>query len=131
MTVLKPARIDLTIYQGATYWKEWQWLDGTQAAINLTNYTARMQIREEVDSPTVLLEILSTGSADQKMIIGGKVEADPTNGKYGIWLAASITAAISWEAGVYDIELQAADGFVRRIQEGKVKVSKEVTRPVV
>ena len=131
MAVMAPAIIDLIIYQGATYWKEWAWLDGSGNPIDLTNYTARMQIRNKLADTTYLLEILSTGPVSQKLYIGGKVEGDPTNGKYGIWLAASVTEAITWTSGVYDLELEASDGYVRRIQSGKVKVSKEVTRPVV
>ena len=130
MAMMDPARIDIVIYQGATYWEEWTWLDSDQDPVNLTNYVARMQIREEVDSPTKLIDIASDNSnPDQTMFIGGKVEQDPTNGMYGIWLAAGITEAIQWESGRYDIELVASDGYVRRIQEGKVRVKREVTRP--
>ena len=130
MAMMEPARIDLVIYQGATYWEEWTWLDSDQDAIDLTNYLARMQIREEVESDVKLIDIASdNGNADQTMYIGGKVEQNPQNGKYGIWLAAGITEAIQWESGVYDIELVASDGYVRRIQEGKVRVKREVTRP--
>lgn len=129
MAVMKPAKVKLVIYQGATYWKEWIWKDANEDPINLTNYTARMQIREEVDSEEVLLEILSSGTSEKKLYIGGKVEDDPTNGKYGIWMDASVTAAITFESGVYDIELEDSAGYVRRIMEGKVQVSPEVTRP--
>lgn len=129
MAVMKPAAINLIIYQGATFWKEWIWMDSSSSPIDLTNYTARMQIRSTIASEDVLLEVLSSGPDDQKMFIGGKSEGDPTNGKYGIWLAASITAEITWTSGVYDIELESSDGYVRRIQAGKVKLSKEVTRP--
>ena len=131
MTVITPARIDLTIYQGATYWQEWTWLDSNQDPIDLSNYIGRMQIREDVESATVLMEILSTGAADKKIYIGGKVAADPTLGIYGVWISAALTAAIDFESGVYDLELEDQNGFVRRIQEGKVKISPEVTRPQV
>ena len=54
-----PAKLKLTIYQGATFRKRLTWKGPlpAQTPIDLTGCTARMQVRPEVESSTVLLEL--------------------------------------------------------------------------
>ncbi len=135
MSVVSPARINIRIYMGATYPKDWTWLDSDKQPVDLTNWTARMQIRPEVNSDQVLMEILSSGPPEQFLPIGGYVEQDPTNGKYGIYLSDAITEEIDWfdlsPNPVYDYELiNPAGDYVRRIMQGTVRASRDVTRPI-
>ena len=55
---MKPAVVNLTIYQGSTFMQEFQWKTGNPAVpVDLTGYTARMQIRPKVTDPAKIAEI--------------------------------------------------------------------------
>lgn len=87
--------------------------------VDLTGYTARMQIRDTVNSTTVLEELTTEN---------GGITITAATGKIELLLDATETAAIDWFEGVYDLELIAAGGEVDRIISGTVVVSDEVTR---
>lgn len=53
---MKPAKIDLAIYQGATFSKVMRWSAGG-SPVDLTGYTARMQVRGEIDDEEALVEL--------------------------------------------------------------------------
>ena len=78
-----------------------------------------MQVRSSVDSPAVLLELTTEN---------GRIRLGGPSGAIELHLSAQETAAIEWESGVYDLEIEFAGGQVRRLFAGRVKVSKEVTR---
>lgn len=119
MTV--PAKgIKLTIYQGATYRKRFRWIAGG-VPVDLTGCTARMQVREDIDSTTALLT-LTTGNGD--IDLGG------IDGTIDLLISAADTEAIYWDGGVWDLEIVHPDMTVTRIAMGSVSVSKEVTRVV-
>jgi hypothetical protein len=113
------ARLNLAIYQGVTYANPllFRAADGT-TPLNLTGYTARMQVRERVESSAVLLELTTEN---------GRITIDGPTGTVTLALTATETAAIDWAAGVYDLEL--VDGAtVYRPLEGRVRIDPEVTR---
>lgn len=115
-----PFKLNLKIYQGATFSALQTWKVGSPAApVDLTGCTARMQVREAVDAPAVLLECTTE---DGRIVLGG------ADGTVLIQLTAVDTAALAWTAGVYDLEVVFADGTVRRLLAGTVTVSPEVTR---
>lgn len=117
MTV--PAQgIKLTIYQGATYRKRFRWL-AAGVPVDLTGCTARMQVREEVESTTALLTLTT---ADGGIVLGGD------QGTIDLEISDENTAAIAWEGGVWDLEIAHPGGDVTRLLMGSVSVSKEVTR---
>lgn len=115
---------DIYIEQGATFDRTWQWreFDGESFLdpIDLTGYTARMQIREKVKDATVLLNASTEAGT---IILGG------TDGMVQILLPDELTATLAVASGVYDLELESAGGYVYRFLEGKVKVAPNVTRP--
>jgi hypothetical protein len=52
------ANVDITIIEGGTFDKSFQWKTGDPAVpVNLTGYTANMQIRSKIKNDTVLLEV--------------------------------------------------------------------------
>jgi hypothetical protein len=108
---------DIYIEQGATLSLPIIWKDSDGNVINITGYTARMQVRQTRPSTTVLLSATTEN---------GKLVIDGSNGKVTISLSA--TAAITWLTGVYDLELASPGGVVTRLIEGSVTVSQEVTR---
>ena len=115
-----PAKLKLKIIQGATFRKPLVWLAPDKTTpIDLTGCTARMQVRGEVESPTVLLELTTENDG---IVIDGPA------GKLTLHLSPAATTAISWESGVWDLEVAHPNGDVTRLVQGSISVSPEVTR---
>jgi hypothetical protein len=87
--------------------------------IPLTGYTAQMQIRETVESSTVLAELTT---ANSRIII------DPVNFTISIKLSAAITGAFDFDSAVYSMELTDNQGTVYPFLSGSISLTKEVTR---
>lgn len=107
------ARYLIRIEQGAT-WKPVLTLRDT----DLTGYTARMQIRADIDADTVLVELTTSDG----------ITIDGPAGQIALHLDDTRTAALDWCDGVYDLELIDPDGNVMRLLKGPVEVDPEVTR---
>lgn len=127
MACIDPVKLNLTIYQGATFCRPITWstqeAGGPESPVDLTGYEVRMHIRERLDSPEVLLELTTDN--------GRIVITDATAGAFELRLTAEETEALDWRTGVYDLEMVAPDGppaTVVRLLEGRVKVVPEVTR---
>lgn len=91
---------------------------------DLTGCSARMQIRDRVDG-NVLLSLSSDDTADRD----GVIEIDNSLSALIVRLTPATTAAITWRAGVYDLELITPGGDVYPITAiSKVKIGDEVTR---
>jgi hypothetical protein len=110
--------LDLSIEQGATYNLVLTWqINGT--AVNLTNYTARLQARVDVEDSEV---ILSLTTANGGITLGGAL------GTISLDQTATQTALLPAGTYVYDLELIAGGGTVTRLVQGELIVSPEVTR---
>lgn len=110
---------DILIEQGATFQLELVWKDANNTPINLTGYTARMQVREKVNAPTTLLNLTTENGG---ITLGGAL------GTVQVRAAATLTDDITVRRGVYDLEVVSAGGIVTRLIEGAVTISPEVTR---
>lgn len=88
-------------------------------AHDLAGYTARLQARLSPQSPAVLLELTTEN---------GGIALGASPGQIDLLVTASSTAAIEWQAAVYDLLLTSADGRVTRLAQGSVTVSPDVTR---
>jgi hypothetical protein len=113
---------NICINQGATYERVFFWQQGgcTTAGgpspINLTGYTALMQIRAAPLSPTIFYD----ASAD--IVLGGVF------GTITLTIDATDTEGFTWWQGVYDLLLTSAGGQVTRLLSGNVFVSPGVTQ---
>jgi hypothetical protein len=87
--------------------------------IPLTGYTAQMQIRETLESTTVLAE-LSTSN--------GRIIIDPINFTISMKLSAALTGTFDFDASVYSMELTDNQGTVYPFLSGSISLTKEVTR---
>lgn len=110
---------DITIEQGATFQLNIVWKNPNETPINLTGYTARMQVREKVASTSTLLNLTTENGG---IALGG------VTGTIAVTAAASLTDDITVKRGVYDLELISSGGVVTRLVEGCVTISPEVTR---
>ena len=110
--------LDFTIEQGATFnllltWK----IDNV--AVNLTNWTARLQARVDVeDTQTVLTLTTENGG----ITLGGAL------GTISLDQTATQTAVLPAGTYVYDLELISGVGAVTRLVQGELNISAEVTR---
>lgn len=112
---------NITIEKGATFLYDLVWQDSNLVPVDLTGYTARMQVRRTVNSDEALLDFTTENGA---ITLGGAL------GTIAIVGAAADTAAIAdnIKAGVYDLELISPTGRVKRLVEGDATIKPEVTR---
>lgn len=116
--------VDRSIIQGATFTQSLTWKtkpdeNTTATPVDLTGCTARMQVRAKVNASEVLLTLTTENGG---IALGG------TAGTIELLIDADDTAALTWAAGVYDLEIVYPGGQVRRLMYGSVSVSPEVTR---
>jgi hypothetical protein len=104
--------------QGATYNLVVVYKDNNDAPINLTGYSAYMQLRENYDSTTADLT-LSTAN--------GGIVIDGALGKLTIIATATQTGALTADYYLYDLELVNGPSITRLLQ-GQITVNSEVTR---
>ena len=115
-----PGKLNLNCYQGATFDYEMTWT-AAGSAVDLTDYTARMQVRPSYDSSTVIVS-LASGSG---ITLGG------TAGTIELFLSAEDTAELDGTPStqfLYDLELESSSGNVTRLVEGSFFIYPEVTR---
>jgi hypothetical protein len=130
---------NLAIEQGSTFIRVFVWNTGgcgcdcgcsTESAcscsglssatpVNLTGYSADMQIRQTISSPTILYEASTAGG---EIVLGGVL------GTITLTIPAVDTAAFAFTKGVYDLQLTSGGDIVTRLLQGAVTVSPEVTR---
>jgi len=110
----------LTLEQGATWSRVLTWEIPRGVPVDLSNYSARMQIRETYESSTPLLSLTTA--------VGGGITLGGAAGTITIVVSAAITATLLPGNHVYDIELVSAGGVVTRLLEGQMTITPEVTR---
>ena len=114
---VSPGILNLTFPQGATWDLSLTWTDSDGDPINLTAYSARMQVRHSYDAGTPVLS-LTNGTG---ITLGG------TAGTIDVTVAASVTAGVAAAQYVYDLEVEASS-VVTRVVQGSLTVTPEVTR---
>jgi hypothetical protein len=113
---------NITCQQGATFQRQITWTDSARDAYNLTGYTARMQVRDNVSSNTIIATLSTTAGNTGTITLGGIA------GTVDLLISATNTAALTAGQYVYDLELVSGGGVVTRLLEGNFRVSAEVTR---
>lgn len=86
--------------------------------IDLTGYTARMQIRSKLESTEILVSLTTENSG---------IVINNTTKTITIVITATATTAFTWTTGVYSLELIVGT-TVNTLLTGNVTVKKEVTR---
>jgi hypothetical protein len=115
--MINPGTYNITCPQGATFDRTFTInVDGTP--MNLTGYTAAMQVRETYDSSTPTIS-LTNGSG---ITLGG------TAGTIAVLISSTASAAITDGFYSYDLEITSGGGVKDRILQGKFVVTPEVTR---
>lgn len=111
-------RYNLTIERGATLDQVFTWKDSTLTAVNLTGYTARCQVKRTIGDVSPLLNLTTENGG---ITLGGVA------GTITLYASDTATGALTGEEGVWDLELISGGGIVKRILQGKVFISPNVT----
>jgi hypothetical protein len=122
-------RYSFVIEQGATTNIQINWTDVSGSAIDLSGYHSRMQIRPSVQSDIIYLSLSSSLTADGTGInlSGSNFETPLQSGSLAIYISADTTTDLDFNEAYYDLEM-VKQNTVTRLLEGKVKLSKNVTR---
>lgn len=114
-------KYDFTIEQGTTHVQDFIWQSDLGVPINITGYSVRMNVRDNVYAPDPPLFVAD--ATNGRFV----VSAGPL-GRFTLALTATETAALNWKQGVYDIELVSPGGAVTRVLKGTIVIDPEVTR---
>lgn len=117
-------KVPLKLEQGATYDKFWIWKSGPKGEeepVDLVGCEVRAQIRPELESSTVLLDLTT---ANGRIILGG------APGKIRILITDEDTALLTFDSAVYDLFIDFPDGSSVRRMAGPVALTRRVTRGI-
>jgi len=132
---MSAGKYSFTIEQGSTVDFRIEYKDSNSNPIDLTDYQARMQIRSTKESTSLICNLSSSLDVDGTGLIMTPASASltlpKTSGSIGIYISAASSSLFSFSEAVYDLEIVSGSGSgqaVTRVLEGKIKLSKEVTR---
>lgn len=114
------ARYDFEIEQGARLLLPMTYKDSAGAAINITGYTGKLQIREKPESTASLLDCTTAN--------GRFAITNAAAGQFKIDVAGTDTAALSFATAKYDLFIYDASSNAKRILYGTVTLVRTVTR---
>lgn len=108
---------DFNVDQGTTWNRQLVWNDADDNPVDLTGFTARMQIRRDVQATGIDLSLTTEN---------GGITIDSPAGKVTMYATAAQTALL---AGTYYYDLEMVSGDdVTRLLQGKFILDREVTR---
>lgn len=87
--------------------------------VNLTSYTARMQLRAKIDDVDPITEFTT---------VNGKIQIDTTGYAITILVSATDTAAFTFSTALYSLELVSGTSVVTQLATGTITLVKEITR---
>ncbi len=116
MTLI-PGQYDIIAPQGATFAEIFTYKN-SGTPVDLTGYTARMQVRRTPSSDTKILDLVSPAG----ITLGG------ATGQISVNVSATGMAAVDAGKYRYDLEIVSSNGTVSRLIEGVFYVTAEVTR---
>lgn len=114
---MQPGKYNFNAPQGATFSRTLTY-KADNVAVNLTGFSARMQVRKNVTDSSTILSLVSPTN----ITLGGAA------GTITVTVTATAMAAVAAGTYVYDLEIESGSGIVTRLIEGKFIVTPEVTR---
>jgi len=106
------------VYRGETLQRVFTYKDSDGVAVDLTGYSASMQVRKSL-ADGVALELSTVNS---RITLGGAA------GTVTILVSAADTATIDVGQYFYDLELTSGSSVVTRLIEGRFQVKEAYTR---
>lgn len=106
------------VYRGETLQRVFTYKDADGVAVDLTGYSASMQVRKSL-TDGVALELSTVNS---RITLGGAA------GTVTLLVSATDTATIDVGQYFYDLELTSGSSVVTRLIEGRMQVKEAYTR---
>jgi len=122
---------NVTVQQGADYKQDFYPHDKDNVTIDLTGATARVHVRANVNSQTVLADLTTENGG---LIIYLDPNPDPAlefvgaAWAFGFRISAALSSSWSFDKGVYDFEIVSSSGVVTRELAGTFVLDREITR---
>ena len=107
------------IEQGATFKHTLTLKDSSDTVINLTGYSAEMDLKKNQDDSS---DVITLTVANSRITMGGGA------GTIVLEISASDTTSFAVGDGVYDLEITDSSGKVDRILEGTYSIRGNVSR---
>jgi hypothetical protein len=108
---------NIAIDQGADWYLTVTYQNPAGTPVNLTGYTAALQIRQN----------FSDANAELTLTTSSGIFITPSTGTLAIHATAALTLAIGAGAYVYDIKITSSAGIVTRLTQGSFQVNAAVT----
>lgn len=110
-----PLNIDLVIYTGTTFRREFRWLPDGATPVNFTGWHAQMLIGETRGSRSIMA--LTTENGGITLTAAGQ-----------ILLGIAPTDTVGMRSGtlIYSLDLTDSSGYVQRFMRGVITVIKDV-----
>ena len=122
---------NFTIEQGATLKKQFTYKDSSGTVVDLNGYDVRMQIRSAVGATGDPIDNLTydggTNLAKGLDILPTTGSNPAVSGTIELHIHHASSSLYTFDQAVYDLEIQ-KDDTVTRLLQGRIKLSKEVTR---
>lgn len=119
-------KYSFTIEQGSTVEIPLIYKDNQGVPVNLTQYSAKMQIRDSYGSTPPIITLSSSLNLDGT----GLDLSNAVSGGITIYIASCTSSMFNFSEAIYDLDIISGSGdcpIINRILEGKVRLSKEVT----
>jgi hypothetical protein len=122
------------VEQGATTDFQIVYKDSDGVAVDLSGYTAAMQLRDSKGGSTLYTTLTSslgdtytkTSGSAFLSLSGSNLTTDQVSGSIGVYIGHGVTNDFSFNEAYYDIEI--TNGQIRtRLLEGAIKLTKQVT----
>ena len=112
--------LSFSLEDGVAYPVSLTWEDSGGTPIDLTGYTAKLQVRQGYDSLTVLM---TKSTANGDIVLGGAAGTI-------VWTfsAADANTAAGWGFPIFDLLMTANSGQTTRLVAGTISASPAVTR---
>jgi hypothetical protein len=108
---------NIGIDAGSTFQVIFAWKDAASEAIDMTGYSARMQLRMD----------LGQANPDLSLATGSGITITAADGEILVEIEPATTETMTGSY-FYDLEVESPTGVVTRLCQGTVTVSSEVTR---
>ena len=114
--------LNFEIDKGSSFRHQITWKtgpSGSETEVDLTDCTARMQLRANVTSSTILHELTTENDGIVLGDIAGTID---------LFISDTDSTSFSWTDAVYGLEIIFPNTDVRRLLRGKFKAFDETTR---
>jgi hypothetical protein len=122
-------KYNFIVEQGSQHEVTFVYKDSADVGISLTGARVRMAVKDHITDTEFVYRATSDASADVDYLAHFNIPTQSGDdiGKFTLTIPSSTTDAMTFNQGVYDLELVNSDSSVERIIEGKFKVKPQVT----